>query len=120
MSFLVHNSIVPLRIAGALGLFGSGLSFLYCLYVLGIYLFKSDVMPGWTTISLAVSGLFTMLFLILALLGEYVGRLLEESTDRPLYHVRDEQSSSVMLADLTRRNVIQQSEFDSRTMGRAS
>ncbi|HEY1380269.1 MAG TPA: glycosyltransferase [Gemmataceae bacterium] len=105
LSVLVHNSIAPLRVASGLGLLGSGLSFLYFLYATTVYLFKRDVMPGWTTLSLAISGLFMPLFLILALLGEYVGRLLEESSDRPLYHVRDEQSSAVMLTDLTRRNV---------------
>jgi dolichol-phosphate mannosyltransferase len=112
LSVLIHNSIVPLRLASTLGLVGSALSFLYSLYVVGVYLFKRDVMPGWTTISLAVSGLFTLLFLILALLGEYVGRLLEESSDRPLYHVREEQSSAVMLSDLTRRNVLTTSVGD--------
>jgi glycosyltransferase involved in cell wall biosynthesis len=117
LSVLIHNSITPLRMASALGLVGSALSFLYSLYVVGVYLFKPDVMPGWTTMSLQVSGLFAMLFLMLALLGEYVGRLLEEASDRPLYHVRDEQSSAVMLSELTRRNVIQQSE--ARSAGRA-
>jgi glycosyltransferase involved in cell wall biosynthesis len=107
LSVLVHNSIVPLRIASALGLIGSALSFLYILYVVAVYLFKRDVMPGWTTTGLMISGLFMLLFLILALLGEYVGRLLEESSDRPLYHVRDEQSSAVMLSEAGRRNVIE-------------
>jgi dolichol-phosphate mannosyltransferase len=108
LSVLVHNSIVPLRVASALGLVGSFLSFAYSLYVIAVYLFKKDVMPGWTTLSLVLSGLFALVFLILSLMGEYMGRLLEETTDRPLYHIRDEQSSAVMLSDLTRRNVLSQ------------
>jgi polyisoprenyl-phosphate glycosyltransferase len=110
LSVLVHNSIVPLRIASVLGLLGSFLSLLYSTYVVIIYLFKSDVMPGWTTLSLAMSGLFALAFLMLALMGEYLGRVLEESTDRPLYHIRDELSSAVMLAEVNRRNVTTQSE----------
>jgi polyisoprenyl-phosphate glycosyltransferase len=110
LSVLIHNSILPLRVASALGLLGSILSFLYSLYVVAVYLFKRDVMPGWTTISLAISGLFALLFLMLSLIGEYVGRLLEESSDRPLYHVREERSSAVMLSDLTRRNVYHHSD----------
>lgn len=110
LSVLIHNSITPLRVASGLGLVGSLLSFLYSLYVVGVYLFKPDVMPGWTTLSLAMSGLFALAFLMLALMGEYLGRLLEESTDRPLYHVRDEQSSAVMLADPSRRNVFDRSD----------
>ncbi len=112
LSVLVHNSIVPLRVASALGLAGSALSFLYSLYVVGVYLFKRDVMPGWTTLSLQVSGLFGILFLILALLGEYVGVVLEETSDRPLYHVREERSSAVMLPDRARRNVLTTSAED--------
>ena len=95
--------------ATGLGLVGSLLSFAYSFYVIGVYLFKSDVMPGWTTLSLLISGLFAIMFLILALMGEYLGRLLEESTDRPLYHLRDEQSSYLMLADPNRRNVLENS-----------
>lgn len=110
LSVLVHNSITPLRIASAMGLAGSGLSFLYSLYVIVVYLLRSDVMPGWTTLSLAMSGLFSLAFLMLALMGEYLGRLLEESPNRPLYHVRDELSSAVMLADLNRKNVHEASD----------
>jgi len=110
LSVLIHNSITPLRLAGVLGLMGSLLSLFYSLYVVTIYLLRRDVMPGWTTLSLATSGLSFLIFLVLALMAEYLGRLLEESPDRPLYHVRDEQSSEVMLSNLQRRNVIDQSD----------
>ncbi len=121
MSILVHNSITPLRLASSLGIFGSLLSFFYSIYVIAIYLFKSDVMPGWTTLSLLMSGLFAFVFLMLALMGEYLGRLLEESPDRPLYHVRDEQSSAILLSDLNRRNVLDRSEVpESELRGGAS
>jgi hypothetical protein len=110
LSILVHNSITPLRVASGLGLAGSLLSLLYSLYVVVVYLFKPDVMPGWTTLSLAMSGLFALAFLMLTLMGEYLGRLVEESTDRPLYHVRDDLSSAVQIADPTRRNVLDRSE----------
>lgn len=110
LSVLIHNSIALLRVASTLGFIGSGLSFCYSLYVVIVYLFKVDVMPGWTTLSLAMSGLFAIAFVILALIGEYLGRLLEETSDRPLYYLRDEQSSQVMLADSTTRNVLDRSE----------
>lgn len=109
LSVLVHNSLVPLRIASALGLLGSALSLAYSLYVVAVYVLKQDVMPGWTTLSLAISGLFGLAFLMLALMGEYLGRLLEESSARPLYHLRDEVSSAVMLVE-TRRNVLDRSD----------
>jgi dolichol-phosphate mannosyltransferase len=110
LSVLVHNSLLPLRLVSLLGLFGSLISFAYSLYVVAVYLFKPDVMPGWTTMSLQVSGLFVLVFVMLALIGEYLVRVLEESSDRPLYHVRDEHASAVTLTDPARRNVSDRSE----------
>lgn len=104
-SMAVGHSAAPLRLVSALGLAGSLASFAYSLYVVGVYLFKPDVMPGWTTLSLQVSGLFVLVFVMLALIGEHLGRLMDEAVDRPLYHVRDEQASAVMLADPLRKNV---------------
>jgi glycosyltransferase involved in cell wall biosynthesis len=109
-SMAVNHSAAPLRLVSVLGLGGSFLSLVYSLYVVAIYLFKQDVMPGWTTLSLQVSGLFFLVFVMLTLIGEHLGRLLDEVVDRPLYHVREEQASAVMLSDLTRRNVMDRSE----------
>jgi polyisoprenyl-phosphate glycosyltransferase len=114
LSVLVHNSITPLRLVSVLGVFGSLLSLGASLYTVVIYLVKSDVAPGWTTLSLLASGLFFLAFLMLTLIGEYLGRLLEQTSDRPLYYVREEQSSAVMLSDLTRRNVLERSEAEPR------
>jgi polyisoprenyl-phosphate glycosyltransferase len=109
-SLAVNHSAAPMRIVSLLGLAGSFSSLIYSLYVVGVYFLKNDVMPGWTTLSLQVSGLFFLVFVMLTLIGEHLGRLLDESVDRPLYHVREEQSSSVMLSDLTRKNVMDRSE----------
>lgn len=104
-SVLIHNSIIPLRIAVLLGITGSLVSLTYSLYVACVYITKRDIAPGWTTLSLALSVLFSISFIILALLGEYLGRLLEESGERPLYHLRDEISSSIMLENRDMKNV---------------
>jgi glycosyltransferase involved in cell wall biosynthesis len=109
-SMAMNHSSAPMRLVSLLGLAGSFISLVYSLYVVGIYFSKDDVMPGWTTLSLQMSGLFFLAFVMLTLIGEHLGRLIDESVDRPLYHVREEQSSSVMLSDLTRRNVMDRSE----------
>ena len=105
-SVLVHQSLGLLRFVSVLGVLGSFLSVGYSLYVVAVLLIKKDVLPGWTTLSLQVSGLFLLVFIMLTLLGEYVGRVLEEVSEQPLYYVRDEVSSPVMLADATRTNVL--------------
>lgn len=109
-SMAVNHSVAPMRMVSLFGLTGSFLSLVYSLYVVGVYLFKRDVMPGWTTLSLQVSGLFFLVFVILTMIGEHLGRLLDEAVDRPLYHVREERASAVMLSNLTRRNVMDRSE----------
>ncbi|QDU20156.1 glycosyltransferase [Urbifossiella limnaea] len=110
VSLTLGHSVAPLRVVSLLGLGGSALSVLYSLYVIGVYLTKPDVMPGWTGISLQTSGLFFLVFVMLTMIGEHLGRLVDDSGGRPLYHVREEQASAVMLSDLTRRNVMSHSE----------
>ncbi|MCZ7586757.1 MAG: hypothetical protein M5R36_27375 [Deltaproteobacteria bacterium] len=75
-----------------------------------INVLKNEVMEGWTTLSLQMSGLFLIAFICLTLLGAYMDRVLEEATDRPLYHVLEEMHSSVMIEDETRRNILDVSE----------
>lgn len=106
MSLLVTNSAAPLRFVSLLGLSMAFLNFAYMLYVVGIYVFKERVAEGWITTSLQHSFMFLFVFLILSVLCEYVGRLLQETRERPLYFVAEERQSSVMIRDEDRRNVV--------------
>jgi dolichol-phosphate mannosyltransferase len=102
----IANSRHPLRIVSRLGLLLSGINLLYALYVVAIYLFKRNVAEGWTTMSMQMTGMFFFLFLILAVLCEYVGRILEETQDRPLYFVASEKTSSVLLENSIGKNIL--------------
>jgi len=108
----VANSVAPLRLAALLGTGLSLLSFIHIVYVLCVYLFSDHVVEGWATRSLHSSVMFAFVFLVLATLCEYVGRLLEESKDRPLYFVMEERNSSVIIADEQRKNVVTESSDD--------
>jgi glycosyltransferase involved in cell wall biosynthesis len=75
------------------------------------------VAPGWTSgeegavakVLDLVQGLATVVILwVLALVSEYVARLLVQSQDRPLYLVLEERNSSVMIADEARKNVVKE------------
>ncbi len=106
ISLAVTNSMQPLRFVSLLGLAMAFLNFAYLLYVLAIALFKPHVAEGWITTSVQLSAMFLFVFVILAVLCEYVGRLLDETRDRPLYYVAEERQSSVMIRDADRRNVL--------------
>lgn len=87
MRELVASSQTPLRLATALCALGALLNILYSLYVVGIYLFKPDVAPGWTTLSLQQSGMFLLISIVLLLLSEYVLHATTAAMRRPMYHV---------------------------------
>ncbi len=106
-SLVVHNSNAPMRMVSLLGLVGSFASMAYACYVIAAYLFQRNVAPGWATISLITSFLFLIMFLMLLLVGEYIGRLVEEMPGQPLYHVVQEIHSP--LIDFQRRNIYTES-----------
>lgn len=108
---LVFNSFAPLRIVSMVGFFGSLCSLLASVYAVVIRLFKDNVIEGWTTLMLLVSGLFTIIFIILAFQSEYMARLLEEQYQRSEYFVVSEKHSSVMV-DVSRLNVLEESVND--------
>jgi len=99
------------RVAGWFRFIQHGSVHLYVLYVLGVYLFKQEVAPGWASLSLQIAALFFFVFLNLVLLSEYVVQILEQSQDNPLYHVEDDRTSAV--ADARRRNVLSESTIPS-------
>jgi len=110
ISMIVANSTHPLRSVSLLALGLSVLSVFYAAYVLLVRLLDRDVVPGWATQSLQTSVMFFFLFLILSMLCAYVGRLLAEVRDRPLYYVLEERNSSVMVSDAERKNVVTDSQ----------
>jgi hypothetical protein len=69
---LLSASALPLRLASLLALASGVLSLLYCVYVVGVYFLKRDVLAGWTTLSLQISGMMFMFSLLFALMAEYV------------------------------------------------
>ncbi len=96
----------PLRILTYFGILAGLLNLLYAVYVVIVNLYKpDDIAEGWTTLSLQSSAMFFILFMILAVLSEYIGKLLVDSRGEPPYHIMDELSSTISLADETRRNV---------------
>jgi dolichol-phosphate mannosyltransferase len=53
-------------------------------------LFTDTAVPGWASAVAVVSFLFGILFIMLGVLGEYLGRVLLEVRGRPRFLVREE------------------------------
>lgn len=86
---LLSFSGFGLRLAHRLSIAFGAFSIAAILYAVAIYLFKSDVIQGWTTLTILISGGFTGIFLILGILGEYLARILIEVRGRPMYSIRE-------------------------------
>ena len=96
-------SLVPLRIGIIIGLLSSTLAFISVgLAILGKWLDDSAI-PGWAS-SVAISSfLFGVLFVFLAVLAEYVGRIAVEVRRRPRFLVRDTTRMAMAASDRRQR-----------------
>ncbi|MGH7720544.1 MAG: glycosyltransferase, partial [Gemmatimonadaceae bacterium] len=83
-------SLVPLRIAVVLGVITAFISFAFLVYATGSRIFlETHVVPGWASAVSVVSFLFGVLFVLLGVIGEYVGKILMEVKRRPRFMVQD-------------------------------
>jgi len=96
---LVSTTQVPMRLVTMLCIFGASANLLYSVYVVAVGIFKSNVAPGWVSISLQQSGMFFLISLVLLVLGEYMLHMASLSNEAPLYHVSQEFTSSNMTRD---------------------
>jgi dolichol-phosphate mannosyltransferase len=109
VNIIASNSVRPLRMASWLSVLAAGANAAYALY-LGLRFFLGVLWEdGYFSGSLPSSLAFTFSFLVLAVLCEYVGRLVDESKGRPLYYVMEEKNSSAPLLQERQRNVVTES-----------
>jgi len=83
-------SRLPLRIATWFGLCVSLLAFVYGVYAIAMNVIFHRVIPGWTSLAVLVSFLSGVQLLTLGVLGEYLGQVLEETKQRPLYLIAEQ------------------------------
>jgi len=81
-------SVVPLMASMTIGWVMAGVGFLFALYSV-IGWMSGHVLPGWTSLSAAIGILGGMQFLMLGVIGAYLGRLYDQSKNRPLFMIRD-------------------------------
>lgn len=85
---LTGFSSAPLKLASHAGLFLSLGSLLILAYIAYAFLAGQSI-QGWTSLMLVVVVLGAVQMFVLALMGEYIGRLYNEAKGRPLYIVQE-------------------------------
>ncbi|OGR25640.1 MAG: hypothetical protein A2277_12065 [Desulfobacterales bacterium RIFOXYA12_FULL_46_15] len=82
-------SVMPLRIGILIGLLGSLISVCVLFYAFWGKIFGQGTVPGWASTLMVISLLFSILFVYLGILGEYVGRIIIEVRQRPRFIICD-------------------------------
>jgi dolichol-phosphate mannosyltransferase len=85
---LTGFSSAPLKLASHAGLWLSAGSLLLILYIAYAWASGQSI-QGWTSLMLIVAVLGAVQMFVLALMGEYIGRLYNEVKGRPLYIVQE-------------------------------
>ncbi len=81
-------SVVPLMASMTIGWIMAAVGFGFFVYSIVGWLMHSTL-PGWTSLMAAIGLLGGMQFLMLGVIGAYLGRLYDQSKGRPLFLIRD-------------------------------
>ena len=85
MDGVLNHSLIPLRIASAVGLLVGSLTFLLMfIYLVGRLIFGQHWPAGFATTTLLLLMSITMNALFLGIIGEYLGRVFMQSKRRPV------------------------------------
>jgi len=88
---IISFSARPLRAMSVVSIFISALMMLYAGFILIEKIFTHQhLADGIASIIFLTSGLFSVLFLFLAIISEYISRILVETKNRPLYYIKQE------------------------------
>jgi glycosyltransferase involved in cell wall biosynthesis len=90
MNGIFSFSYFPLKLATIIGFALSVISFILILIELSLFFIYGREVPGYTSTILIILFLFGMLFLLLGILGIYLGRIYDEVKQRPNYIIKNE------------------------------
>lgn len=82
-------SVMPLRLASAVGAMLAVIAFIYGIYVVIDRLFFDVSVPGWPTVVASMMFLSGVQLLFIGILGEYLARIYDEVKGRPAYIVAE-------------------------------
>ncbi len=87
---IASMSAMPLRLAYVFSLLLFGVFVGYIIYVLYDHFVRGSILvPGWTSIMSAITIFGTIQLLLFGVFGEYLGRIYEQSKNRPLFIIQE-------------------------------
>jgi len=89
MNGIFSFSTKPLQLATTFGIISAILAFIGIFYALFMRFFTNNWVEGWTALMLAILFIGGVQLISIGILGEYVGRIYNESKQRPLYVVHE-------------------------------
>ncbi len=88
LRILFNYSSYPLRFVSGLGLIITAIAFILTAVIFIRNLIVGSSVPGWTSVALMLAFFNGVTLLIISMLGEYLVRLLNQSSEPTGYHVR--------------------------------
>ena len=90
---LTSFSVLPLRLASITGIISALAAFLFGLFITGKKLLFGDPVAGYASLVVIITFIGGIQLLALGIIGEYLGRVFNESKNRPLYIIKSIQPS---------------------------
>ena len=90
---LTSFSIMPLRLASTIGFLSALIGFFYGAVIFFKTLFFHEPVAGFTSLVVLVTFFGGIQLLSIGIIGEYIGRIFNETKNRPLYVVKNIQGS---------------------------
>ncbi len=84
---ITSYSIAPLKMATYLGLFAAVVAALYGIYITGLTILYGNPVAGYPSLLVVILFFGGVQLLSLGIIGEYLGRVFNETKKRPLYFV---------------------------------
>lgn len=108
-------TIAPLKLASYLGFVSAFAAGIYAIYIITRTMLYGDDVPGFPTLLTAILFLGGLQLVVLGVIGEYLGRIFNESKRRPLYLV-EAVAWSKAAADVAAKDAAARDHHDTMTV----
>lgn len=84
---IMSYTVAPLRLASIFGVVVSLLAFAYLIFIIFKTIFWGESVQGFPTLEVTILFLGGVILISLGIMGEYIGRIFNETKNRPVYFI---------------------------------